>query len=190
VQIEVWNNGLHSDFTFPADFLPAGHPLRGVDPGARYLLVGWGDEEYFRSAGTDVLLGLKTLLPGGATTVHLVAGDHPISTFYGYKTLTPIALSRAGGAALARRLALSLRLDAAGRAQIIAPGHGGPRSWFLKGRGEFDLFQTCNQWTARVLRAAGVDINAAFLYTGDMLVSALKSVPHECPAVRASGAKR
>jgi uncharacterized protein (TIGR02117 family) len=181
VQIGVWNNGFHTDLTFPAALLPADHPLRRIDPKARYILVGWGDEAFFRSDGADMLLGAKALLPGGATTMNLVAGDRPIETFYVPKNMTSLALSREGFDALAQRLADTLVLDPKGDAQIIAPGHGGPRSWFLKARGEFDLFQVCNQWTARTLRTAGVNLNAAFLYTGDMVAGALKSAPHECP---------
>jgi uncharacterized protein (TIGR02117 family) len=181
VQIKVWNNGYHTDLTFPAAILSPDHPLRRIDPAARYLLVGWGDEAFFRSNGDDLGLGVRALLPGGAVTMHLIAGGAPIESFYIPESVTPIALSHAGVAALARRLADTLVLDSGGRAQIIAPGHGGRRSWFLKARGEFDLFQVCNQWTARTLRLAGINLNAAFLYTGDMVVAALARAPHECP---------
>jgi uncharacterized protein (TIGR02117 family) len=182
VQIKVWSNGYHTDLTFPASLLAPDHPLRRIDPSARYLMVGWGDEAFFRSNGDDLALGARALLPGGAVTMHLIAGGVPIESFYIGEDVTPLALSHAGAAALARRLADTLVLDRAGRAQIIAPGHGGRRSWFLRARGEFDLFQVCNQWTARTLRAAGVDLNAAFLYSGDMVMAALKRAPHECPA--------
>jgi uncharacterized protein (TIGR02117 family) len=186
--IGLWSNGFHSDLTFPTALLPAGHPLRLLDPGARYVLVGWGDEAFFRSNGENLLLGAAALLPGGATTLHVVYGDAPIETIYVPERLVPIAVSRAGMAALAARLTASLKLDRAGRAQIIAPGHGGAQSWFLKARGEFDLFNVCNQWTARTLRAAGLGINAAFLYTGASLVRAVRGAPSVCAGGAGAGA--
>jgi uncharacterized protein (TIGR02117 family) len=176
VEIALWNNGFHTDLTFPADVLPLDHPLRQLAPDAKYLLVGWGDERFFMSDGTDMWLGAQALLPGGATTINLVAGDQPVATFYRPKDLIPVAISGEGAAALAQRFADTLQLDPSGAPQIIAPGHGGPRSWFLKARGEFNLFEVCNQWTARTLRAAGIKVNAAFLYTGDMVAAAVK--PH------------
>lgn len=181
-RIELWNNGFHTDLIMPAALLPADHPLRQLDPRARYILVGWGDEAFFRSDGTDMLLGAKALLPGGAVTMHVVYADVPVEQVYLPKDVTPLAISHAGAAALAKRFAETLILDSAGHAQIIEQGHAGPRSWFLKARGEFDLFTICNQWTARALRIAGVPVNAAFVYLGDWLVALLKSAPHRCPA--------
>lgn len=181
VEIALWNNGYHTDLAFPAALLSDDHPLRRLDPGARYLLVGWGDEAFFRSDGTDMALGAKALLPGGPTTMNVVAGDVPVATFYRPKELIAFGVSRAGMDAIAARLTQTLVLDEAGAPQITAPGHGGARSWFLKARGEFDLFQLCNHWMARTLRTGGVDVNAAFTYTGDMLASAVKRSAHACP---------
>ena len=180
--VSVWSNGFHSDLTFAADLLPPDHPLRRYDPGARYLLVGWGDESFFRSSGKDLLLGAEALLPGGPTTVHVIYADQPVERVYIGDQIVPLAISHAGAAALAQRFTDALQLDEQGRVQVIGPGHGGPRSWFLKGRGEFDLFEVCNQWTARALRAAGVNVNAAFLYTGDWLERAVAGQRHVCPA--------
>ena len=179
--VKVWSNGFHTDLTFPAELLPANHPLRRFDPNARYMLVGWGDEASFRSNGDNIWIGLESLLPGGATIVHVVYADQPVEQIYRGDSATPLAISRAGAAQIARRLTEALVLDRDGDAQFIAPGHGGPRSYFLKGQGEFDLFEVCNQWLARTLRAAGVNINAAFLYTGTLIDIAIAGAPHVCP---------
>src|SRR5262249_6076368 len=132
--------------------------------------------------GDDLLLGARALLPGGAVTMHVVYGDTPVERFYVGRNVTPLALSHAGMSVLAQRLTAALQLDPRGRAQVIAPGHGGKRSWVLKARGEFDLFTVCNQWLARQLRAAGVNLHTSFLYTGDAVTGALARMPHTCPA--------
>ena len=51
-------------------------------------------------------------------------------------------------------------LDAKNAVVIVAPGKVIGRSDFLRTRGSFHLFNVCNQWLARALRAAGVDVNA------------------------------
>jgi hypothetical protein len=89
-------------------------------------------------------------------------------------------LSHAGAARLSEALAQSLALDASGAAISVAPGQHGPQSRFLEGRGEFDLFSVCNHWTARALRRAGVDINAAFAYSGDWLAARVRRKAPAC----------
>ena len=183
VDVGVWSNDWHSSFSLAADLLPADHPLRRLFPGARYFLIGWGDAGFYRSDGTDVALGLKALLPGGATVVHVIAADRPVEEFFYPAELVRVGLSRAGAAALGAALRQSLALDPSGAAIPIAIGQHGAMSRFLAGRGEFDLFTVCNHWTARTLRRAGVDVNAAFVYRGDWLTAQLKNKAPACAAL-------
>lgn len=182
VTIQVWNNGFHTSLSLPAESLAPAHPIRLLYPEARYLLVGWGDSAFYRSDGRDLGLGLLALAPGGSTTLHVLGSRSPPEHTFVPKDTHAVALSRAGAEALGARLKRSMALDSQGRAQIIAPGQAPGRSVFIKGGDHFHLFQVCNQWTARTLRAAGVPINAAFMYTGDQLVSALRArAPKSCP---------
>jgi uncharacterized protein (TIGR02117 family) len=185
VEIGVWNNGFHTSLSLPAETLATDHPLRRLYPRARYLLIGWGDSRFYRSNGSDLWAGFLALAAGGETTVHLYASDAPPEENFLPKNTQRVAISRAGAIALGARLQQSLALDAAGAAQIQAPGQAPGQSHFLKGADQFHLFQVCNQWTARTLRAAGVPINAAFLYMGDWLVAAVKKkAPESCAALR------
>jgi uncharacterized protein (TIGR02117 family) len=182
VAIKVWNNGFHTSLSLPAEALAPTHPLRQLYPDARYLLVGWGDSAFYRSDGRDLILGLWALAPGGATTVHVLGAQAPPEQTFLPKNVQAVAISKAGAQQLGARLEKSLALDAEGRVQFLAKGQAPGRSMFLKGGDHFHLFQVCNQWTARSLRAAGVPVNAAFVYTGDQLVAALRaSAPSTCP---------
>lgn len=184
VDVGVWSNGWHTSFSIPADILPADHPLRRFYPQARWMLVGWGDSAFYRSDGTDLGLGLKALLPGGPTVMHVIAAQQPVERTFIPLEMTTVGLSHAGAAALAERLKQSLDLDAAQNVRVVAPGQHGPQSRFLAARGDFDLFQVCNHWTARALRRSGADINAAFVYRGEVLTSQLRQKAPACAALK------
>jgi uncharacterized protein (TIGR02117 family) len=186
VTIGVWSNGWHTSYSIPADLLPADHPLRRLYPQARWLLVGWGDSGFYQSDGTDLLLGLKALLPGGDTVMHVIGRQRPVEESFIPAEMAYLGVSRAGAAALADRLAESLDLQADGAVKIVAPGQHGAGSVFLAARGAFDLFQVCNHWTARGLRRAGVDLNAAFVYRGEWLTAAARAKAPACGAVATS----
>ena len=180
VDVGIWSNNWHTSFSLAADHLPVNHPLRLLYPQARYFLVGWGDADFYRSDGTDLLRGLKALLPGGKTVVHVIAADRPVEEEFAPTEMVHVGLSHAGAVQLAAALKRSLALSPDGRVIQVAPGQYGAQSRFLAGRGAFDLFTVCNHWTARVLRRAGVDVNAAFVYRGAWLTGQLKKKAPGC----------
>lgn len=183
VDIGLWSNGWHTSYSIPADILPVDHPIRRLYPQARWFLIGWGDSVFYQSDGTDMVLGLKSLLPGGATVMHVIASQRPVEENFIPSELARIGISREGAAQLAARLKDSLDLDDAGNVRIVAPGQHGAASKFLAARGEFDLFQVCNHWTARGLRRAGVDVNAAFVYRGEWLTGPAQEKAPSCNAL-------
>jgi uncharacterized protein (TIGR02117 family) len=183
VEVGLWSNDWHTSFALPAELLPETHPLRRLYPQARHFLVGWGDSEFYRSDGTDLGLGLKALLPGGQTVVHVIAAQRPVQDSFIPAEMVYVGLSRAGAAQLADALASSLALDADGAAVAVAPGQHGAQSRFLAGRGAFDVFTVCNHWTARTLRRAGVDVNGAFSYRGDWLTAQARRRAPRCAEV-------
>jgi uncharacterized protein (TIGR02117 family) len=182
VDIGLWSNDWHTSFALAADALPPDHPLRRFMPQARYFLIGWGDSDFYRSDGSDLLLGLKALLPGGATVVHVIGASRPVEETFQPAEMIHAGVSHAGAAQLAQALSGSLRLDANGDVIPVGPGQHGVQSRFLAGRGEFDLFNVCNHWTARALRRAGVDVQAAFAYRGDWLTAQVRRKAPACGA--------
>ena len=50
-----------------------------------------------------------------------------------------------------------------------------PDSRFYNALGEFHLFNTCNTWTARMLRAGGVALSPSGIVTADGLMARLRT---------------
>lgn len=181
----IWTNGFHTDLEFAADLLPPSHPLRRLHPGAQRLQLGWGDKAFYQSEGTNMLLGARSLLPGGAVTIHLLdSPGPPIETLYYPSAVSRVAISREGAQRLAAWIDAALVLDANGLPVIERPGHLPGHSLFLAARGDFHAFRVCNHWTADALREAGVPVQSRWAWSGKGLTEAAgRLAPGPCSAL-------
>ena len=101
------------------------------------------------------------------------------------------ALVFPSGEVMTESAAILVRLGELHPRAALAPTADDPRrSAFLRSRGSFHLLQVCNQWMARALRAAGVDVNARAAWLAGPLIRQVRKVqPTACPA-SATGASR
>ena len=172
VSIAVLSNGAHTDFLLPAmapfadidgrsslvwpDVFPL--PPGQTEPRADlYVHIGWGQREFYLNTPTwaDVRLPLLLRAAAGASAaMHVEYAPAPdlagLEPDYAILRLTPDEY-----AALARFILSDLPRGPDGQAlRIAAPGFGAYDAFYEAG-GLFSLFNTCNTWTARALRAAG-----------------------------------
>lgn len=182
VVLHLWSNGYHADLGLPAEALPEDHPLRRLYPHARTLLIGWGERAFYSSDGADMLKALDAIIPPSPSVMHVVDGAESGAVYLGPTAERTFAVSRAGAARLAAYLSDALELDADGRAEVLTGGKVIGRSAFLRGRQNFHLFNVCNHWMARALRAAGLNINTRDKWFGGPLVdAAAQAAPPACP---------
>lgn len=184
VELHLYSNGYHSDIAAPADIFPADHPLRRMFPDAQSFLIGWGDERFYRSDGTNLWLALDALIPPSPTVLHIAYNGAPSSVYLGPNDDLAIGVSHEGAARFVAYIDRALALDAEGAPIRVADGKVVGRSAFLRSRGSFHLFNVCNQWMARALRAAGVDVNArAAWLAGPLIRQARRKGPTACAAL-------
>lgn len=153
---------IHYDFLIPlspetrAHFAyaeAAGVPVS--NPAAEWLVLGWGAEGFYTSAGTyaEITAGTALRAAWGDTAVMRldVAGN-----VQGVPGLSFMTLSDPQFAALLSAIDASFQQDQT--AMPIALPHEGftPTDAFYAARGDFNLFHTCNDWVGETLRAAGV----------------------------------
>ncbi len=160
--IYACDNGVHTDFVMPVEF--AGHDWRAMfDQGAftgpidgyDHLSIGWGSRDFYINTPTwaDVRIAtaLKSLL-WDETVLHVQYRPRPAAA-------ENCRQWRADSAAQDQAALLiwqSLRLSGLRPVQA-APGYG-DRDVFFVANGRYTIFDTCNQWTGRVLRAAGAPV--------------------------------
>lgn len=172
VEIVLEASGWHTNLVFPASLLPEDHPLRQLYPRAQTLAVGWGDRDAYPKGGQEPWRHVIALIPPRPSVLH-VAAD---SGWGGPR----VAITEEGRRGLSDFLAQAVRLGADGRPIVVSPGQIQGRSAFIESRDIFHLYNLCNQWTARALRAAGLPVSPIGAWTSESVARQISKGPR-CP---------
>lgn len=162
VVVFVTTNGVHTGIAMPLHndlmdwrpYVPAEH-LR-VPATGNYIVVGYGHRDFYLNTPSWAELSLSTAINAslglGSTLLHVDHIQDPRKNQWRRAlTLTPDEYRR-----LTRYVRERFRLDEAGRT-IPVPGRGyGDNDAFYEAQGGYSAILTCNEWTGRALRAAGV----------------------------------
>ncbi len=163
VTIFVRTNGVHTWLMVPT--VAAGVDWRPLAPAAHirqplysgnYLAIGYGNRDFYLNTPTWGDLSLRTALAAafgrGPSLVHVEHERDPQPNAY----QQPIVLTIGEYRKLAAHIHRSFDLDALGRTiPLIGRGYG-PADIFYEGRGPYNAYRTCNEWTGEALRAAGI----------------------------------
>ena len=162
VKIFVNTNGVHTGIAMPLHhelmdwrpFVPAEHlrvPARG-----NYIIVGYGHRDFYLNTPSWAELSLATAFNAalglGPTLLHV---DH-IQDPQEDREQTAITLSSEEYRRLVDYIRPRFKLDAAGRTiPVLGRGYA-TNDMFYEAHGGYSAVLTCNEWTGRALRAAGV----------------------------------
>jgi uncharacterized protein (TIGR02117 family) len=173
--IHVVSNGWHTAIVVPWSEVTATAlmPEAADFAGARFLEFGWGDRDYYPARKVTLGLSLRAALTPSPAVMHL-AGHAQVPEPGAGREVKRVPLTEAGLRRLIGAIAAEFERPADDRAAAIGPGLY-PFSRFYPARGRFHLFNTCNTWTARMLRAAGLDISAAGVVTANDLMTRLRA---------------
>jgi len=184
LSVYVISNGWHTGLV-----LPRGHvsseiwPEQGELAPAPFLEVGWGDREAYVADRITVRLALGAAL-GSASAALQVAGLDTLPTERGREIeVAELRLTPRGFDDLSRFISKSYARDGTGHTIRLARGYTDNSAFFLA-TGRYHLFNTCNTWTAKALRAAGCPLVAALTLTASQLMDQALSV---CKGSRLDG---
>lgn len=155
---------IHYDFLLPLDaatrqafaFAAADPGLPVMDPGATWLLAGWGSRAFYTTTGRYSDVSAATAwqaATGDSAVMHLAVWGNPPADLPG---LTWLDMTPAAFAALRDGILDSFARDAAGAPMPLPLPGFGPSDAFWAGTGDFSLLYTCNVWLGERLRAAGL----------------------------------
>jgi uncharacterized protein (TIGR02117 family) len=161
-RILVLSNPIHTDIAIPLDadtraafaFLEgSGVPV--AEPGARWMIIGWGGRAFYLE--TPTWGDLKPLPVFRALTVDssVLHVDVTGELDEGHPAVTALEV----GAAEFEQLQVFIRqsfAQAPDAVAAIADAGYGPYDRFFEAKGAFNALIGCNTWTAQALRAAGV----------------------------------
>ncbi len=174
--VRVASNGWHTTIVFErAELAATGLVAEAADfPEAEFLEFSWGDRVYFPAGEKTFGTTLDAALTATPSIMHLAGLASPPEQTYADIEVVPVVLTQSGFRRLVGAIAGQFeRLDGA-RAQPVSRGLYAD-SYFYNARGTFHLFNTCNTWTARMLRAGGVNLSPSGVVTADELVARLRA---------------
>lgn len=150
----VVERGWHTDVGLPTG--PALGPLRPFErafPGAQSLTFGFGERSYLQARHRTLGMLVRALFPSEGMILVTGLRTSPVAAFPNDRVIA-LPVSQAALERLTGFIASSVAWGADGRPRLVAKGpyEGG---LFYASTGRYDLFETCNTWTARALQAAG-----------------------------------
>lgn len=163
VEAWVFSNGVHTDLVLPirsdaVDWSKVFRPgdARAAPPDAAFVAIGWGDREFFLNTPTWADLtarrAIGALLGGNRALLHVQWLRRPAPD----KALRRLMLSAAQYATLVSYVRQALP---DGHATVIAGAGYGANDAFYEALGGYHAFETCNTWTGRGLREAGLPVS-------------------------------
>jgi len=176
VVIHVASNGWHSGIMVARKDLPPGSIPETADfPDAAYFEFSWGEAEYFPAPRPTLGMAFGATFGANPAVLHLSGlPDHPRRVFPKAEVVE-LHLSPDGFRSLIGHLDATFARDGAQRAPVAAPGlHSFSR--FYRATGQFNLLNTCNTWTARGLRAAGLPVEPAGVVRAEDLMAQLRRI--------------
>ncbi len=169
--IAIWivRHRWHTGLVVPATPVPSQiWPERDDYPGARYLEVGWGDRDFYQARDPTSGLAVRAALWPTPSVLHVVAFAEPPARVFPDAEIVELALSPRGFEQLCAFVAHAYARDARGQATPLGAGWYGDSRFYL-GRESYFL-TTCNVWTARALRSAGLPISPIYALTAGNVI--------------------
>ncbi len=174
--IHVVSHDWHAGIVVRRSDIPAASwPEKRDFPNADYLEVGWGDRDYYQSRDPGFGTTLKAGLWPTASVLHVVGFRGSVTGNFPHSKVIALPVSRDG---LTQLIAfIDAAHDRPDRRPLRSLGRGlYGDSHYYPARGRFHLFNNCNGWTARALRAAGYAVNDA-MTVGGLLGQLERDIP-------------
>ena len=172
--VRVVSDGWHTAIVIPRAEVKATGLLPEVDdfPDAAFLEFGWGEHVYYPAEETTLGVALRAALLPTPAVMHVAGRARAPEPTYG--DVEVLAMTQGGLRRMVRAIAGEFVRPENGRAEPVSRGlYLG--SHFYDAHGAFHLFNTCNTWTARMLRAGGVNLSPSGVITADDLMTRLRA---------------
>lgn len=173
--IYIVSHGWHTGIVLPAAEIQARLPaLRERFKRAPYLEFGWGDKGFYQAAEITSGLTLQAIFWPTESVMHVVAVNDKAPLAFPHSQSIQICMNDMEYASLLAFIANSFRRTGSdGKIVSMRNGIYGD-SQFYEGTGDYYLMNTCNKWTAKALKSAGMDIWPVFKLTAGSIMSYLE----------------
>ncbi|WP_161034429.1 DUF2459 domain-containing protein [Duganella fentianensis] len=177
--IHLMRYGWHTALLFDGnDILSRSERLRTDLRPAPYILVGWGDGEYFVRDDAPWSKAVKALVASDYPAMQAGRRDSNPPAGVAAQDSLPLAITSRGMDQLVAYIDRSIALDGKGQPVYLGAQPDHPDR-FYQGNGHYSLFNNCNSWIVGALRAAelpisGINLTASSVFEQAQQISALQ----------------
>ena len=172
--VYVVGHDWHTGIILPtADILTYLPELKNQFTDSPYLEFGWGDKNFYQAEDPGAGLAIKALLWPTEAVMHVVAVPKDVPGYYPQSEIHRICILPDHYTALLNFIFNSFRLTKAGGIISLKKGLYG-NAFFYEAKGRYSLFNTCNTWTAKGLKQAGLNINPGAMAAASALMDFMR----------------
>lgn len=160
--IYVVSHGWHTGLVVPAKLIQSRIPeLKHRFKNIPYIEFGWGDKGFYQSKEITTRLILRAVFWPTESVIHAVAVPQKADQYFPNSHVEKICLNNIEYSTLIQFIQNSFFRNKDNKIVKLKQGIYGD-SQFYKAVGDFHLMNTCNKWTAKGLKSAGMDISTTF----------------------------
>ena len=166
-RLYVVGRGWHTDIGLAVDEVSG--PLASLEngfPGVRYMVFGFGEREYYMARKTGSAEMIAALFPS-KSAILLTALNAPPDVAFADQRVVMLHLPQTGVDEIADGIWQALEKQDGAAVRLADGPYVG--SMFYASRETYDLFYTCNTWTARLLRDAGFPMNTNVVFADQIM---------------------
>ncbi|MES9969002.1 MAG: TIGR02117 family protein [Candidatus Thiodiazotropha sp.] len=175
-QVHVVSHAWHTGFVIPSEkvyeTIPALQERFGRSANIEF---GWGDKQFYQAKEITLGLKLRAILWPTETVVHAVGVAENVQGYFANSQIVPLCLTDKALSSLMEFISNSFSKNRLGEVEALTEGIYGD-SQFYKGAGNYHLFNTCNEWTAKGLKSIGMDLFPGTKLTAESIMSYLSGV--------------
>lgn len=172
-KVYIVSHGWHTGLVVESKLIKALIPqLQQRFATAPYIEFGWGDKGFYQAEDITVALTIQAIFWPTESVIHAVAITEKPEIYFSGSDIENICLDKRQYSRLIDFIKTSFLQNNNG--DIIKLSHGiYGDSQFYKGQGDYYLMNTCNKWTAKALKSAGLPISTTFKLTASSVMSFL-----------------
>jgi len=187
--IYIVSHGWHTGVVLPSTLIQSQMPaLKQRFKDSPYLEFGWGDKGFYQAKEITSGLTLQAIFWPTEAVMHVVAVPTKVPDFFPNSQAIQICLNGAEYFALVKFVQNSFARDNDGK---VIPQRNGlyGDSQFYTAVGDYYMMNTCNKWTAKALKSAGLDLWPTFKLTAGSVMDYLMTSEHlaqqgQCPSTQ------
>ena len=185
-EVYVVSHGWHTGFVVPAKEIQMEiQQLMKRFGSSQYIEFGWGDKGFYLAKEITSGLTIRAIFWPTESVIHAVSVPHNPYRFFSHTEVERLCLTDSEFSSLIGFIVNSFYKGTKGEVLELRNGDYGD-SQFYKGVGDYYLMNTCNKWTAKGLRSAGMNISTTFKLTAGSVMSYVKGV-NQAQTIASSG---